>query len=147
MMSHPSLVDFVISVLQREDIAKLCTEDFFNNIELNPNKEQADGDSTESEDDQSGIDTKNKTEQLRLDLIKIIAEAYKIDRYQEGPEDFDKCRNKLAPVSKKVITFVTQELCQFEWKTLNDCIQILAQVAGVMPEDICSFILEQNAVL
>ena len=51
VMSHPSLVDFVISVFKREDIAKLCTEDFFNNIELNPNKEQADGDSTEPEDD------------------------------------------------------------------------------------------------
>ena len=51
MMSYPSLVDFVISVFKREDIAKLCTEDFFNNIELNPNKEQADGDSTEPEDD------------------------------------------------------------------------------------------------
>ena len=106
-MSHLSLVNFVNSVFQREDIAKLCTEDFFNNIESNPNKEQADGDSTESEDDQSGIDTKNKTEQLRLDLIKIIAEAFKFDRYQEGPEAFDLCKNKLAPISKKVTSFVT----------------------------------------
>ena len=62
MMSHPNLVDFVISVFQREEIAKLCTEDFFNSIELNPNKEQADGESTESEDDPRGIETRNKTE-------------------------------------------------------------------------------------
>ena len=80
-------------------------------------------------------------------MINLILEAYKVDHYHEDESTVEKYRELLSPIAKQVITFLVKEMCHFDYKTLEICLQALVQITGSMPPSVCSFLSEKNGIL